>query len=223
MSIKKSIGTSAEPLLNVAVLISGRGSNFIALHQALHRRSIPARICCVISSKAQAGGLTYAREHNVPVHVLSQQALREEARLAEELLDCLNRHQADLVVLAGFLKKVPPAVVSAYEHRMINIHPALLPAFGGKGMYGRHVHEAVLAYGCKVSGATVHLVTNEYDAGAPILQQCVPVLDDDTPETLAARVLEVEHQLLPKAVELFARGRIVIKGRNVRIQPMDQS
>ena len=202
----------------VGVLISGRGSNFMQIHQAQREGRIAGRIVCVISSREDAQGLVYAREHGIPTYVLPAETMKDETAFANALLDWLGRHDVQLVVLAGFLKKVPDAVVEAFAGRMINIHPALLPAFGGKGMYGRRVHEAVLEYGCKVSGATVHIVTQEYDAGPPVLQKCVPVLEDDTPETLARRVLEVEHELLPRAVDLFARGLVDVRGHRVFIR-----
>jgi phosphoribosylglycinamide formyltransferase-1 len=131
----------------------------------------------------------------------------------------LAKHEVNFIALAGFMRKIPAGVVRQFHHRLVNIHPALLPSFGGKGMYGRRVHEAVLEFGCTVTGATVHFVDEEYDTGAPILQCCVPVLDDDTPETLATRVLEVEHQLYPEALQLFAEGRVRIERRRVKILP----
>jgi len=134
-------------------------------------------------------------------------------------LNVLDELRTDLVILAGYMKIVPESVVRAYKNRMLNIHPALLPAFGGQGLYGENVHKAVLDYGCKVSGVTVHLVDAEYDTGAPVMQRCVPVLDDDTPQTLAARILEEEHRIYTDAIRLFADGRIEIKGRRVRVLP----
>ncbi len=199
----------------IAVLISGRGSNFIAIQQRIEAGSLPARIACVISSRADAPGLAYATEHGIPTLVMPGKE-QPEAKIATFLLETFRKYDVALVVLAGFLRKIPRAVVEEWPDRIINIHPALLPSFGGKGMYGRRVHEAVLAYGCKVSGATVHLVSAEYDTGPPVLQRCVPVYDDDTPETLAARVLQVEHELLPEAVALFARGQVVVSGRTVQ-------
>ncbi len=199
----------------IAVLISGRGSNFIAIQQRIEAGSLPARIACVISSRADAPGLAFATEHGIPTLVMPGKE-QPEAKIATFLLETFRKYDVALVVLAGFLRKIPRAVVEEWPDRIINIHPALLPSFGGKGMYGRRVHEAVLAYGCKVSGATVHLVSAEYDTGPPVLQRCVPVYDDDTPETLAARVLQVEHELLPEAVALFARGQVVVSGRTVQ-------
>ncbi len=160
----------------------------------------PARIVLVVSNRAEAGGLLVARHHGVPTHLLNDSADPVEwCRLLEAA-------RIDLVVLAGYLKRIPAEVVAAFRGRMINIHPALLPRFGGPGMYGHRVHEAVLASGATRSGATVHLVSEEYDRG-PILGQAeVPVLPGDTPDSLAERVLTVEHRLLPAAVLAAARA-----------------
>lgn len=196
-------------------MISGRGSNLVALHEAILAGKVAAEIVLVLSSNPDAQGLQYAAAHNIPTAWLEKEQLVSEAVLAPALLAHLQRSGAQLIVLAGFLKKIPPQVIDAFPNKILNVHPALLPSFGGKGMYGRHVHAAVLAYGCKITGVTVHIVTNEYDAGPPVLQECVAVHADDTPESLAARVLAHEHRLLPRAVDLFARHRIRIAGRNV--------
>jgi formyltetrahydrofolate-dependent phosphoribosylglycinamide formyltransferase len=183
--------------MRVAVLASGGGTNLQALLDTC-TGAAPARVAVVVSNTAEAGALVRARRAGVATEVL------RDHRDGAELLEVLERHGAELVVLAGYLKLVPPEVVAAYSGRMINIHPALLPSFGGKGMYGRRVHEAVLASGATVSGPTVHLVTEEYDRGRILAQWPVPVHADDTPETLAARVLAVEHQLLPAVVRAAA-------------------
>jgi len=189
--------------MRLAVAISGRGSNLAALLAALPAGS-PAEVALVLSNRPAAGGLEIARQHTVPAVVLADPAD------ATAWLDALSDHRIDLVVLAGYLRLVPPAVVHRYRGRMINIHPALLPAFGGPGMYGHRVHEAVLALGAAVSGATVHLVDEVYDRGPILAQARVPVLPGDTPETLAERVLELEHRLLPAVVlAAAAAGRPV--------------
>ncbi len=154
----------------------------------------------VVSNRADAGGLEVARRHGVATHVLNDTA--DPA----EWLAALAGVDANLVVLAGFVKRVPDQVVAAYRGRIVNIHPALLPRHGGSGMYGRRVHQAVLASGDSVSGATVHLVSEEYDRGPILAQATVPVEPDDSPATLAARVLEVEHRLLPAAVLAAAQA-----------------
>ncbi len=192
----------------VAVLVSGGGTNLQALLDALGRRgSTEARIARVVSSRGDAAALERARRAGVPVEVLSDPA--DPAELVRAAGD------ARLVVLAGYLKRIPAAAVARFRWRMINIHPALLPAFGGDGMYGRRVHEAVLASGAALSGATVHYVDEEYDRGPILAQWPVPVRADDTPDSLAARVLEVEHRLLPAAV--LALARLGVPERPVRL------
>jgi len=185
-----------EAPVRVAVLVSGGGTNLQALLDAL-RESPLARVAHVISNRPDAGALARARRAGVPATVL------RDPDDAAELLAALG--DAHLVVLAGYLKLVPAAVISRFRGRMINIHPALLPDFGGPGMYGRRVHAAVLASGAKESGATVHFADEEFDRGAIIAQEKVHVEPGDTPDTLAARVLEAEHRLLPRVVLDLAR------------------
>ncbi len=185
-----------EQPVRVAVLVSGGGTNLQALLDTLHNSPL-ARVARVISSRHNAGALERARRAAVPTTVLRDPG--DAAELQAALGD------AQLVVLAGYLKLVPPTVVARFRGRMINIHPALLPDFGGPGMYGHYVHEAVLASGAKESGATVHFVDEAFDRGRIIAQERVPVQHGDTAETLAARVLEAEHRLLPKVVLELAR------------------
>gem|GEM_PF-277154 len=195
------LASSPVPM-RIAVAISGRGSNLESLLHALGPEA-PARVVLVLSDR-EAPGLSLARAGDIPTGVLP----RPED--AGAWLDHLRQHRVDLVVLAGYLKLVPAAVVAEYRDRIINIHPALLPNFGGKGMYGRRVHEAVLASGARESGASVHLVDERYDRGAVLAQARVPVLAGDTPEALAQRVLAEEHRLLPAVVLATARaGRVV--------------
>jgi len=184
------------PPVRVAVLASGGGTNLQALLDACGPDS-PARITRVVSNNARAGALERARRAGVSAVVLHDP---DDAR---ELLAALA--DAEIVVLAGYLRLVPAPVVARFARRMINIHPALLPAFGGPGMYGRRVHEAVLASGASESGATVHFVDEHYDRGPVIAQRTVPVRKGDTPETLAARILAVEHELLSQVVLDLAR------------------
>ena len=185
--------------MRVAVAASGRGSNLEALLRTLGPGA-PARVVLVLSDRAAAGALTLARSHGVPTQTFTDPAS------PDEWLAVLDRAQADLVVLAGYLKLVPAGVIERYRGRIVNIHPALLPAFGGRGMYGRRVHEAVLASGARESGASVHLVDEVYDRGEVLARARVPVLPDDDPDRLAARVLEVEHRLLPAVVLAAARA-----------------
>jgi phosphoribosylglycinamide formyltransferase 1 len=185
--------------MRIAVAISGRGSNLEALLNALGPGA-PAEIIVVLSDRPEAAGLSLARARKIPTEVLSNPS---DSSL---WLSVLERHSVELVVLAGYLKLVPPQVIAAYRGRILNIHPALLPSFGGKGMFGQRVHEAVLASGATESGATVHLVDEVYDHGSVLAQMRVPVLPDDTADRLARRVLEVEHRLLPAVVLAAARA-----------------
>lgn len=199
--------------LNLAVFVSGRGSNFQAILDAIASGKLRAKIAVLISDRSEAGALHIAQQTGIATEVL---ACRDEEKYEQTLRLVLQHREVSFIVLAGYLRKIPASIIRTFQGRIINIHPALLPSFGGKGMYGKRVHQAVLDYGCKVSGATVHFVEEEYDTGAPILQRCVPVRDNDTAETLAGRVLQVEHQLLPEALQLFAEERIELEGRRVR-------
>ena len=173
--------------------MSGRGSNLVALLEAL-RGSRLAEVVLVLGNRGEIVALERAREWGIAAESL------RDYRDGSEWLERLQRHRIDLVILAGYLKLVPSEVIAAFRGRILNIHPALLPEFGGPGMYGHHVHEAVLASGAAQSGATVHLVDEQYDRGAILAQARVPVLPGDTPATLGARVLEAEHKLLPAVV-----------------------
>ena len=204
--------------LQLGVFASGKGSNFSAILRAIDGGGLRADVRVVISNNADAGALETARSRGIPAEVVSSQDSGSRARFVDRLIGVLNRHGVDFIALAGYMKRIPPEVVVDFPGRICNIHPALLPSFGGKGMYGHHVHEAVLEHGCKVTGVTVHLVDEKYDCGPIVMQQCVSVLDDDSPDTLAARVLEVEHSLYPKALALFAEGRVRIEGRRVFIR-----
>lgn len=197
--------------MRLAVCVSGRGSNLQALTDAL-RGSSEAQVALVLSNRADAYALERARAQGIATEVLA------DHRSSAEWLAHLDRHRIDLIVLAGFLKLVPAEVIARFRGRIINIHPALLPEFGGAGMYGRRVHEAVLARGARESGATVHLVDEEYDRGPILAQGRVPVLPGDTPESLASRVLELEHRLLPAVVLAAARS-----GRPVPLPPFSET
>ena len=203
--------------LRLAVCASGRGTNFQAILEAIRAGRLEAHVEMVISDKLNAEVMEVARRSGIPTLRLdgSQYSCVEE--FAHRWLSELSQRRVNFIALAGYLKKVPAGVVHAFRNRIVNIHPALLPAFGGAGMYGCRVHEAVLARGCKVSGATVHIVDEEYDNGPIVLQRCVEVLDDDTPETLGARVLQVEHQIYPEALQLFAKNLVRVEGRKVFI------
>ncbi len=201
--------------LQLAVLLSGEGTSLENLFRCIDEGSLDARVAVVIASKERAGGLERARRRGVPAVAVPRRAHPDVARFNDALHAELVRHPVDLVALLGFLS--PFETRGRYDERTLNVHPALVPAFSGRGFYGRRVHEAVLASGVKLSGATVHFVDAGYDGGPIILQEAVPVLDDDTPERLAERVQAVERRLVPEAIRLFAAGRLKIDGRRVRI------
>ncbi|MBI4546599.1 MAG: phosphoribosylglycinamide formyltransferase [Ignavibacteriae bacterium] len=204
--------------LNIAVFASGKGSNFKALLDAITAGKIGnAEIVLLISNNSYAGALVIAREHNIPAIHLNRKQFETDETWNKALLKTLNTHGVNFIALSGYMKKLDSAIVKAFKSRIVNIHPALLPAFGGRGMYGIHVHEAVLASKAKVSGATVHIVDEEYDHGPIVLQRTVEVNPNDTPESLSAKVLEIEHQLYPEAIRLFAEGKVKVNGQRVMI------
>ena len=208
----------SERPLRLAVFASGGGTNFQAILDAVERGTLPLTVALCLSNTPKAGALMRARRHDVPTATLNPRDFETEAAYVAALMAVLGEHGVNFIALAGYMRKIPVAVVEAFRGRMLNIHPAFLPSFGGKGLYGRRVHEAVLAYGARWSGATVHLVDEEYDTGPIVLQEPVPVLPGDTPETLAERVLRVEHWLYPQALRLFAEDRVTVDGRIVRIE-----
>lgn len=201
-------GITSEKL-NLAVFISGSGSNLQALIDACAEPSFPARIALVFSNKADAYGLERARKAGIPTEYLSHKGFAGREEYDSKVLEILGKYPVDIICLAGFMRILTPVLIKPWEGRMINTHPALLPRHGGEGMFGRHVHEAVLAAGDAESGPSIHFVTAEVDKGPVILQRRVPVLPGDTPDTLAARVLEQEHLAYPEAVRMIAEGRAV--------------
>lgn len=204
--------------LHIAVFASGRGSNFQAVLEKIESGDIPnAKIAAVISNNSTAGALEIARSHSLPALHCSRAQYGSDEDFVAQLRSLLSLYGANLIILAGYMKMMPPEIVRQFRHRILNVHPALLPAFCGKGMFGHRVHEAVLEYGAKVTGATVHLVDEEYDHGPVVLQACVAVENNDTPDSLAEKVLKIEHRLLPEAVRLFAEGRILVNDRKVII------
>ncbi|MBC8104194.1 MAG: phosphoribosylglycinamide formyltransferase [Cytophagales bacterium] len=207
-----------KELLALAVFVGtkGRGSNLFALRDAIEAGRLAASIAVVIGTRAEAPALVRARAAGLSVRIVDPQTIHPE-EYGAALLATLKDAGTDTIALAGFLRRVPPLVVQAFPHRIVNIHPSLLPLFGGKGMYGEHVHRAVLEYGVKVSGCTVHFVDEAYDTGPIIAQRSVPVWDTDTPETLAARILPLEHALLAESLQLLAEGRLTLNGRVVRV------
>lgn len=205
--------------MNVAVFASGRGSNFQAILHAIDAGSVPAQVVVLISNSSTTGAMETARVHNIPAVQVSEKKISGSQEFSDRLLAVLSEHRVEAIALAGYLKRVPPQVIQRFQNRILNIHPALLPFFGGAGMYGHRVHEAVIASGMKVSGATVHLVNEEYDRGAIVIQRTVDVAIDDTADSLAAKVLNVEHEIFPLALKALAEQRIKIEGTKAWIMP----
>lgn len=203
--------------LRLAVLISGGGTTLKNLLTEIAAKRLDASIELVLSSNPQAGGLRLASDAGIASRVLRERDHADSAGYGAAVFDTIRRVDPHLVVMAGFLKFTP--IPPDFEFRVLNIHPALIPAFCGKGFYGQRVHEAVLEYGAKLSGCTVHFVDNEYDHGPIIHQVAVPVLADDTPATLASRVFQAECQAYPQVLRWFAAGQIEAQGRVVRVWP----
>ena len=205
----------------IAVLVSGGGTNLQALMDAQDRGEIAGgEIVAVFSNNPQAYALERAKKAGIPGYVLTREEYPTARDLTVALVEKLQELDIDLVVMAGFMTIVTEELFQRYANAVINIHPSLIPSFCGAGCFGLHVHEKALSYGVKVSGATVHFVTQECDAGPIILQKAVEVLPGDTPEVLQRRIMEqCEWKLLPKAVSLFCQDKLVVEGRNVRILP----
>lgn len=191
-------------MLHIAVFASGRGSNFEALHHAIAEQKISAKIVVVISNNSSSGALALAQSFTIPAFHISQQQFSDPSLFQQKILETLRSFGTNFIVLAGYIKKLDPAITRAFPERIINIHPALLPKYGGEGMFGMNVHNAVIAAKEKESGATVHFVNEEYDNGGIIAQQKIRIDPNDTPETLAAKVLKVEHELLPSIIKMFS-------------------
>jgi formyltetrahydrofolate-dependent phosphoribosylglycinamide formyltransferase len=206
--------TPVEPI-KLAVLISGGGRTLKNLLDKQAEENLPIDVRLVISSSAKAAGLQFARDANIETGIFLHSKFASDADYGNAVFDACRAADVDYVVMAGFLKFAP--VPDDFTGRVVNIHPALLPAFGGAGMYGHHVHQAVLDYGCKVTGCTVHFVDNEYDHGPVIWQQPVPVFDDDTADSLAARVFSAEKEAYPHVLRLLAAGKIRLNGRKVTV------
>lgn len=205
---------------NVVVLASGGGTNLQALIDAEKRGELGCgKISCVIASKADAYALTRAEQNGIKTRTLIRKDYDNVDKYSEDMRDILLEEKADIIVYAGFMTILGNAVCDTFPNKMVNVHPALIPSFCGKGYYGLHVHEEALKKGVKVSGATVHFVTAECDAGPIILQKAVEVLDDDTPETLQKRIMEqAEWKILPKAVQLLCDGKIELKNGKTYIK-----
>lgn len=200
----------------IAVFASGGGTDFQSVIDANEKENFCV-ISYLVASKPQIGAIARAKKHGISTLVFDKENETQGA-FYNRVESTLKADGVDLIVLAGWLKVIPESFIQAFEDKIINIHPSLIPAFCGMGYYGLKVHQAAIEYGVKVSGATVHFVSAEVDGGAIIMQRVVPVLDDDTPESLQQRILEQEHQILPLCVEKFCQGKIIKCGRQVRVE-----
>lgn len=201
----------------LAVLVSGGGSTMQAIIDAIESGYLPAEIAICISSRREVAAPERARKHNIPVAIIRPRDYADAAAYDEAMCKQLLEVEPDLIILAGYLSILGAQTMSHFAGRVMNIHPSLLPAFGGKGFYGRYVHEKVLDYGCKVTGVTVMFVDNHIDTGPIILQQPVLVDDSDDVQTLTNKVSKIEKELYPKAIKLFAEGRLVVDGRRIKV------
>lgn len=198
--------------MRLGILISGRGSNFEAIANAIARRKLDAEIAIVISNRASAGGLEIARQRGIPMRVIESRGMEREA-YDKLVIEELRTHEVDLVCLAGFMRLLSASFVQSFPNRVVNIHPSLLPAFPGLD-----AQRQALEYGAKITGCTVHLVDEFLDSGPILVQSAVPVLDADTVDTLSARILAQEHVIYPKAIQYLAEQRVTLEGRRVMIR-----
>ena len=206
--------------LRIAVFASGSGSNLEAILKAIEDGSLTnTSVVAVISNKSQARALQRAKNRDIRAVHLSPSHFEDETDYLEALQEVLQTERVNFIALAGYLKKIPLALVREYKGRMLNIHPSILPAFGGAGMYGIKIHKAVLERGVRWTGVTIHFVDEDYDTGPILLQKPVPVHTNDTAESLASRVLAVEHRIYPAALQLCAEGRVTVQDRKVTIDP----
>ena len=215
MSVIRPLENPLDRPLRLGVLISGGGTTLRNFLDHIEDGRLAAEIAVVIASRPDCGGVAKARAAGLRCEAVARREFADTRTFSRAIFDCLRDAQVDLVALGGFLSLIE--IPEDFRFRVLNIHPALVPAFSGRGFYGRHVHKAALARGVKVSGCTVHFADNEYDHGPIIQQRCVPVLDKDTPETLAARVFAAECELYPACVGLFAEGKLSIRDRRVFI------
>ena len=200
-------------MINIGVLASGRGTNLQAIIEAIEEGKIEGEIKVVISDNPDAYGLKRAKQHNIETRYINFKKFKKREDYNKEIIKTLKEKKIDLVVLAGYMRILSPYFIKTYKNRIINIHPALLPSFSGL-----HAQRQAVKYGVKVSGCTVHFVDEGVDSGPIILQRAVEVKDDDTEESLAERILKEEHQIYPRAIQLFCQGRLIIKGRKVFIK-----
>ncbi len=207
-------GTAPRKKIRLGVLASGGGSNLQSIIDACNAGSLDAEIALVLSNNPEAGALARARDNAIPLECIDHRDFAQRSDFDRAVVDCLEDRGVELVVLAGFMRLISGAFLEKFPHRIMNIHPALLPAFPGL-----HVQRKALESGARFSGCTVHFVDEGMDTGPIIIQAVVPVLEQDTEDTLSARILEQEHRIYPRAIQLFAEGRIKVDGRRVQIEP----
>lgn len=215
MSVIRPVTTALKRPIRLGVLVSGGGTTLQNFLDKIEGGKLNARVATVVSNQSECGALARAERAGVPWHAVPHADYSTVEDFSAAIFSALRETEVELVALAGFLKLI--RIPDDFRYRVLNIHPALIPAFCGKGYYGRRAHAAALKRGVKVSGCTVHFADNEYDHGPIIEQRTVPVLEDDTPESLAARVFEAECEAYPHAIELFAQGRLAIEGSRVRV------
>ena len=201
----------------IAVFASGGGSNFKAIYHQIIQGNILGKIVMVFSNNPNCGAIKFAEENSIPIFIINAARYPNAHTRDEFLLETCLKAEIDLICLAGFMKMLPQNIVKQYEYRILNIHPGLLPEFGGKGFYGTRVHEAVINTGKRESGATVHFVDEIYDHGPIILQKKVEVMETDTPESLAEKVLKLEHELFPEVVKAFCENKIIMENNKPKI------
>jgi phosphoribosylglycinamide formyltransferase 1 len=201
--------------LNLCVFASGKGSNLNSIIKSGIKNVIQSKVELIISNNLTSGALELAKKNNIPNYHLSLKQFISESEYSNKLISVLQDYNINLIILAGYMKLIPSEVCRLYKNKILNIHPSLIPSFCGQGLYGLKVHQAVLDYGAKVSGATVHLVDEIYDHGAIVIQKSVKVNDDDTAESLQKRILKIEHKLLPEAIRLFETKKFNFEERKV--------
>lgn len=212
-----SVGNGVKRKKNLAVFVSGGGSNFRAVHKAILSGEVNGEVVVLVTSKNDCGGAQYARENGIPVIIFPNTKGEPEGLSSNDLVAALSTYKIDFIFLAGYLKLIPSELIRAYPNSILNIHPSLLPAFGGKGYYGTKVHKAVIASGARYSGPTIHFVDENYDTGRILAQRVVPVLADDTAEELAARVLRQEHKMYAEVAAAVCEERVIWREDGVPI------
>ena len=202
---------------NIAIFVSGGGSNFKAIHYKIQKGEIPGEIVLVVSNNPNCSAIKFAEENSIPIFIINAARYPNSHARDEFLTETCLKAEIDLICLAGYMKMLPQNFVKQYENKILNIHPGLLPEFGGKGFFGMRVHEAVINSGKRESGATVHFVDEIYDHGPVILQKKVEVLETDNAETLAARILKLEHELFPEVVKAFCENKIIMENNKPKL------